>query len=100
MKKLSLLLDSGNNEVYLEMLVQTGTDCKMEVRNAAVYCNFRKITKNFNDTVTLTSTPKDDTFGEGYWTFHVMAERLTDSDVKLDRNRTTTRVKFFRRTAT
>ena len=100
MKKLSLLLDNENNEVYLERFVQTGTDSKMEMRNAAVYWNFRNITKNFNDTVTLTSTPKDDTFGEGYWTFHMMAERLADNDVKLDRNRTTTRVKLFRRTAT
>ena len=74
MMNLSLLLDSGKNEVYLERFINTRVDSKMEVRNAAVYWNFRKITKNFNDTVTLTS--KDVTFEEGYWTFHMMAERL------------------------
>ena len=78
MKKLSFLLDS-----------------KMEVRNAAVYWNFRNITKNFNDTVTLTSTPKNITFGEGYWTFHMMAERLAESDVKLDQNRYDNTCKIF-----
>ena len=51
--------------------------------------------KNFNDTVTLTSTPKDGTFGEGYWTFHMMAERLAESDVKLDRNRYDNTCKIF-----
>ena len=95
MKKLFLLLDSRKNEVYLDGFIRTETDSKMEVRNVAVYWNFRNITKNFNDTVTLTSTPKDVTFGEGYWTFHMMAERLAESDVKLDRNRYDNTCKIF-----
>ena len=95
MKKLSLLLNSGKNEVYLDGFIRTGTDSKMEVRNAAVYWNFRNITKNFNDTVTLTSTSKNIIFGEGYWTFHMMAERLAESDVKLDRNRYDNTCKIF-----
>ena len=95
MKKLSLLLNSGKNEVYLDGFIRTGTDSKMEVRNAAVYWNFRNITKNFNDPVTLTSTSKNIIFGEGYWTFHMMAERLAESDVKLDRNRYDNTCKIF-----
>ena len=74
MKNLSLLLDSGKNEVYLERVINTRVDSKMEMRNASVYWNFRNITKNFNDTITLMF--KDVTFEEGYWTFHMMAERL------------------------
>ena len=95
MKKLSLLLGSGKNEVYLERFINTRTDSRMEVRNAAVYWNFRNITKNFNNTVTLTSTAKDVIFGEGYWTFHMMAEKLAESDVKLYRNRYNNTCKIF-----
>ena len=95
MKKLSLLLDNGKNEVYLDGFIRTRPNSKMKVRNAAFYWNFRNITKNFNDTVTLTTTPKDVTFGEHYWTFHMMAERLAESDVKLDRNRYDNTCKIF-----
>ena len=59
----------------------------MEVRNAAVYWNFKNITKSVNDTINLTATPKNVTFEDGYWTFHMMAEKLAESDVKLVRNR-------------
>ena len=37
MKKLSLLLDSGKNEVYLDGFIRTRSNSKMEVRNAAIY---------------------------------------------------------------
>ena len=67
----------------------------MEIRNVAVCWNFRNNIKNFNDTITLTTTPKDITFEEGYWTFHMMAERLAESDVKLDRNRYDNTCKVF-----
>ena len=83
MKKLSLLLGSGKNEVYLDRFIQTRSDSKMEVRNVAVYWNFKNVTKD----VTLTGTARDITFEEGYWTFHMMAERLGVSNVKLDWNR-------------
>ena len=95
MKKLSLLLDSGKNEVYLDGFIRTRFNSKMKVRNAAVYWSFRNITKNFNDTITLTATPKNVTFEEGYWTFHMMAERLAESDVKLDWNRYDNTCKIF-----
>ena len=89
-----MLLDSGKNDVYLDRFVRTRSDSKMEVRNVAVYWNFRNV-KNFNDTITLTATPKDITFEEGYRTFHMMAERLAESDVKLDRNRYDNTCKIF-----
>ena len=41
------------------------------------------------------ATPKDVTFEEGYWTFHMMAERLAENDVKLDRNRYDNTCKVF-----
>ena len=95
MKKLSLLLDGGKNEVYLDGFIRTVFSSKIEVRNTAVYWNFRNVTKDVNDTVTLTATPKNITFGEGYWTFHMMAEKLAESDVELDRNRYDNTCKIF-----
>ena len=83
------------NEVYLDGFIRTRFNSKMKVRNTAVYWNFGNITKNFNDIVTLTATPKDVTFGEGYWTFHMMAEKLAESDVKLDQNRYDNTCKIF-----
>ena len=93
MKKLSLLLDSEKNEVYLDGFIRTRFNSKMKVRNAAVYGNFRNVTENFNDTVTLTS--KNVTFVEGYWTFHMMAEKLGERNVKLDGNRYDNTCKIF-----
>ena len=94
MKKLSLLLDSGKNEIYLDGFIRTKLNAKMKVKNAAVYWNFKNVTKNFNDTVTLTSF-KTIIFEEGYWTFHMMAERLAENDVKLERNRYDNTCKIF-----
>ena len=95
MNKLSLLLDSGKNEVYLDGLIRTKPNSKMKVKNAAVYWNFKNVTKNFNDTINLTDVPKTVTFEEGYWTFHMLAERLAENDVKLERNRYDNTCKIF-----
>ena len=94
MKKLSLLLDSRKNEIYLDGFIRTKPNTKMKVKNAAVYWNFKKnVTKIFKDTVTLTS--KTITFEEGYWTFHMMAEGLAENDAKLERNRYDNTCKIF-----
>ena len=65
----------------------------MKVKNAAVYWNFKNVAKNFSDTVTLSS--KTVTFEEGDWTFHMLAERLAENDVKLERNRYDNTCKIF-----
>ena len=66
MKKLSLLLGGGKNEVYLDRFIRTRSDSKMEVRNVTVYWNFKNVTKGVNDSVTLTGTGRDITFEEGH----------------------------------
>ena len=43
MKKLSLLLDSGKNEVYLDRFIRTKPNTKMKVKNATVYWNFKNV---------------------------------------------------------
>ena len=87
MKKLSLLLENGKNDIYLDGFVHTKPNSKMRVKNVAVYWNFKNVTENSNDTVTLMDVPKDITFGEGYWTFNMLAEKLARNDVELERNR-------------
>ena len=95
MKKLSLLLDNGKNEIYLDVFIRTKPNAKMRVKNVAVYWNFKNITKN-NGVVTLTSSPpKNIMFDEGYWTFHMLAEKLEENDIKLERNRYDNMCKIF-----
>ena len=95
MNKLSLLLNSGKNEIYLDGFIRIKPNTRMKVKNAAVYWNFKNVTKNFNDTVTLTDIPKDVTLKEGYWSFHMLAEKLAENDVKLERNRYDNTCKIF-----
>ena len=84
MKKLSLLLNNGKNEIYLGGFIRTKPNAKLKVKNVAVYWNHRNVIKNLNDVVT---TSKDIIFDEGYWTFHMLAEKRAENDVKLERNR-------------
>ena len=87
MKKLSLLLDNGKNEIYLDGFIRTKPNARMRVRNVAVYWNHKNLT-GVNNVVTITSNPpKIITFKEGYWTFHMLAERFAENDIKLERNR-------------
>ena len=79
LKKLSLLLNSGKNEIYLGGFVHTKPNAKAKIKNLTIYWNF----KNVN--VTLGS--KTITFKEGYWTFYNIAKKLNKSGVKLKWNR-------------
>ena len=87
MKKVSLLLDNGKNEIYLDGFIRTKPTAKMRVKNVAVYWNHKNVT-GINNVVTITSK-------EGYWTFHMLAERFAENDIKLERNRYDNTCKIF-----
>ena len=70
----------------------------MGVKNVAVYWNFKNVAKD--DVVTLASNPpKNIGFEEGYWTFHMLAERLAENDVNWKETGITP-VKFIQKTIT
>ena len=90
MNKLSLILDAGKHAVYLDRFITTRYDSKMHVKNIGVYWKFKNVLKNVNDSInTITGGVNIDpiTFGEGYWSFNIISERLGESNIQLERNR-------------
>ena len=85
MKKLSLFLENGKNEIYLDGLVRTKPNSKMRIRNATVYWNFKNIIGGYNNVVT--SVPNRIVFEEGYWDFHMIAGKLAENGVEVKRIR-------------
>ena len=85
-----MILDAGKNAVYLDRFVTTGYDSKMHVKNIGVYWKFRNVLKGVNDSInTITGGVNVNpiTFGEGYWSFNMISERLGESNFQLERNR-------------
>ena len=90
MNKLSLILDAGKHAVYLDKIVTTRYDSKMHVKNIGVYWKFKNVLKGANDSInTITGGVNIDpiTFGEGYWSFNMISERLGESNIQLEPNR-------------
>ena len=85
MKKLSLFLESGKNEIYLDGFVRSKINSRMKIRNASVYWNFKNITEGLNNNNVITAVPNRVVFGEGYWDFRMIAEKLAESGIELER---------------
>ena len=73
MNKLTLLLNNGKHAVYLDKFIRTKYECKMYVKNIAIYWKFKNVLKGANDTITADSTTV--TFEE-YWTFNMISDKL------------------------
>ena len=90
MNKLSLNLGTGNHTVYLEKFITTRYESRLRVRNIGVFWNFKNVLEGANNsiyTVTGGVNINPITFGEGYWTFNMISEKLGESNIKLERNR-------------
>ena len=90
MNKLSLILDAGKHAVYLDKFITNKYDSKMYVRNIGVYWKFKNVLKGATDSInTITSgvNVSPITFGERYWSFNMISERLGESNIQLERNR-------------
>ena len=85
MKKLSLFLENGKNEIYLDGFVRSKINSKMKIRNASVYWNFKNITEGLNNNNVITAVPNRVVFGEGYWDFRMIAEKLAENGIELER---------------
>ena len=80
MNKLSLNLETGKHAVYLERFITTRYESKLRVKNIGIFWKFKNVLKNANDKITGV------TFGEGYWSFNMISERLSESNIQLERN--------------
>ena len=85
MKKLSLFLENGKNEIYLDGFVRTKINSKMKIRNATVYWNFKNITEGLYNNNVITAVPNRVVFEEGYWDFRMIAEKLAENGIELER---------------
>ena len=83
MNKLSLILDTGKHYVYLDRFITTRYDSKIHVKNIGIFWKFKNVLKNTNDGITGVPI----TFGEGYWSYNMISERLGESNIQLERNR-------------
>ena len=69
MKKLSLFLENGKNEIYLDRFVRTKVNSKMKIKNATVYRNFKNIIEGKYNNNVITAVPNRIVFEQGYWDF-------------------------------
>ena len=85
MKELSLFLGSGKNEIYLDGFVRSKINSSIKIKNASIYWNFKNITEGLNNNNVITAVPNRVVFGEGYWDFRMIAEKLAGSGIELER---------------
>ena len=85
MKKLFLFLENGKNEIYFDGFVRTELNSKMKIRNASVYWNFKNITEGLYNNNVITAIPNMVVFEEGYWSFRMIAEKLAEFGIEVER---------------
>ena len=88
MNKLLLNLDTGKHFVYLDRFITTRYESKLHVKNIGIFWKFKNVLKNANDKITGV------TFGEGCWSFNMISEKLSQSNILLERNRYDTTCKI------
>ena len=82
MNKISLILDTGKHAVFRDKFIK--------FKNIGVYWKFKNVLKGANDRInTVSGFVNIDpiTFEEGYWTFNMISERLSENNIQLERNR-------------
>ena len=91
MDKLMLSLDTGKTDVYLQRCITTKYGEKIHVKNISVLWKYKNIVTNDNDLIkfiTVSDYPASGVaFEEGYWTFNMIADRLSGSGIKLERHK-------------
>ena len=83
MNRLSLNLDTGKHFVCLDRFITTRYESRTHVKNIGIFWKFKNVLKNANDRITRVPI----TFGEGYWSFNMISEKLGESNIQLERNR-------------
>ena len=86
-----LSLDTGTTDVYLQKCITTKYGEKIHVKNISVLWKYKNIVTNDNDLIKFITVPDHPATGvafeEGYWTFNMIADRLAESDITLERHK-------------
>ena len=59
-------------------MITTRYESRIHVKNIGIFWKFKNVLKNANDKIT---------FGEGYWSFNMISEKLAENNIQLERNR-------------
>ena len=89
MEKITAWLSNGQNDIYLDGFVETDINSKIVINNVSIFWRFKNIHQD-NLEVTLVEaggTQMVLQFGMGYWTFDMIAKRLSLENVTLKKNR-------------
>ena len=86
-----LSLDTGKTDVFLRKCITTKYGEKINVKNFSVLWKYKNIVTNDNDLIKFITVPDHPATGvafeEGYWTFNMIADRLAESGITLERHK-------------
>lgn len=74
MKRITTFVENNKKDLKLDITVSHSRPKIMKMNNAGIFWKFKNITNGDNDEFSL-GTQKI-TFGEGYWTFDMIKEKL------------------------
>ena len=86
MRRITVFIQDNNQDLYLDKCVVKPKISTMILKNATIYWKYRNVITGENDEVTFGtgSSAKKITFGEGYWPFEMIKERLEADNVVLE----------------
>ena len=91
MDKLMLSLDTGKTDVFLRKCITTKYGEKINVKNISELWKYKNIVTNDNDLIKFITVPDHPATGvafeEGYWTFNMIADRLAEFGITLERHK-------------
>ena len=88
MDKLMLSLDTGKHDIFLQRCITTKYGEKIHVKNISVLWKYKNILTNDNDLIKFPDHPATGVaLEEGYWTFNMIADRLSESGITLERHK-------------
>ena len=86
-----LSLDTGKHDIFLQRCITTKYREKIHVENISVLWKYKNIVTNDNDLIKFITVPDHPATGvafeEGYWTFNMIADRLSESGITLERHK-------------
>ena len=90
MDKLVLSLDTGKTNIFLQKCITIQYREKIHVKNISVLWKYKNVRSNVNNLIKFITVPDHPATGvafeEGYWTFNMIAERLAESGITLERH--------------
>lgn len=88
MKKITVFMENNEKDLYLDVCINRLNRSTMTLKNAAVYWKYKNVISGINDFILYGSNSNVNQkimFGEGYWTFNMIKDKLKPYGVTLTR---------------